>query len=133
MYGPGSSEFRIPGAVISPLNRNEPAKCSDGTQQRDFLHIDDVARGVISLIDSEVTGPVNICSGTATPIRWIAQRVADMMGKSELLHLGALATSAQDPALIVGDNSRLRQELGWSPMMSLEDGLRHTIEHWKQE
>ena len=131
MYGPGSSEQRFPGAVISALNSNEPANCSDGTQQRDFLHIDDVARGVVSLLDSEVTGPINICSGTATPIRWMAQRVADLMGKSDLLRLGALATSVQDPALIVGDNSRLREELGWSPLIALDEGLKQTIDHWR--
>ena len=130
LFGPGASEHRIPGVVISALNRNEPAKCSDGTQLRDFLHIDDAARGIVSLLDSDVTGPVNICSGTATPIRWMAQRVAELMGKSDLLQIGVLPTPAQDPALIVGDNSRLREEVGWNAALSLEEGLSHTIAGW---
>ena len=130
LFGPEASEHRMPGVVIAALNRNEPAKCSDGTQLRDFLHIEDAARGIVSLIDSEVTGPINICSGTATPIRWMAQRVAELMGKSDLLQLGALPTPDQDPALIVGDNSRLREEVGWSATLSLDEGLRHTVAGW---
>ena len=130
LFGPEASEHRMPGVVISALKRNEPAKCSDGTQLRDFLHIDDAARGIVSLIDSEVTGPVNICSGTATPIRWMAQRVAELMDKRDLLKIGALPIPVQDPVLIVGDNSRLREELGWSATLSLEDGLKHTIAGW---
>ncbi len=130
LFGPEASEHRMPGAVIAALRRNEPAKCSEGTQRRDFLHIDDAARGVVSLLDSDVTGPVNICSGMATMIRSVAERVAELMGHSDLLRIGALPMPAQDPPLIVGDNSRLREEVGWSATLSLDEGLRHTIAGW---
>lgn len=131
MFGPEASAVRIPGAIISALNRNEPAKYSDGTQERDFLHIDDVARGIVTLVDSAVAGPVNICSGTAIPIREIARQVAELLGKPELLQIGALPTSASEPALIVGDNARLREELGWSPSLTLCQGLSQTIAEWQ--
>lgn len=130
LFGPGASEHRMPGAVISALSRNVPARCSDGTQLRDFLHVTDAARAIVSLLDSEVTGPINICSGVATSIRQMAQSVADLMGKSELLRLGELPTLAHEPALIVGDNSRLCEELGWEAVLSFEEGLMQTVAAW---
>ena len=133
LYGREASEHRIPGVVISALQRNEPAKCSEGTQLRDFLHINDAARGIVSLIDGDITGPVNICSGIATPIRWMAEHVAELMGKRDLLKIGALPMPAHDPPMIVGDNSRLREEVGWCATMTLESGLRDTISGWHSQ
>ena len=130
LYGPGASEQRMPGVVISALNRNEFANCSEGTQRRDFLHIEDAGRAIVSLLDSEVTGPTNICSGEATQIRELAMQTAELIGKPELLRIGTVPTAANEPPLIVGDNSRLRDELGWSARYSLAQGLRQTIDSW---
>ena len=130
LYGPGASEQRMPGVVISALNRNEFANCSEGTQRRDFLHIEDAGRAIVSLLDSEVTGPTNICSGEATQIRELAMQTAELIGKPELLRIGTVPAAANEPPLIVGDNSRLRDELGWSARYSLAQGLRQTIDSW---
>lgn len=131
MYGPGASEHRMPGVVMSALSRNEPARCSDGTQLRDFLHIEDAARAIVSLLDSEIVGPINICSGVATPIRRIAEYVAELMGQSHLLRLGELPTPTHEPPLIIGDNTRLREELGWSVCLSIEERLQQTVTAWQ--
>jgi nucleoside-diphosphate-sugar epimerase len=130
LYGPGASELRMPGAVISALLRGEFANCSGGTQRRDFLHIEDAGRAIVRLLDSDLTGPTNICSGQAVPIREIAIQTAELIGKPELLRLGAVPTAANEPPLIVGDNSRLRDELGWRPRYSMSEGLRQTIASW---
>ncbi len=130
LYGPGASEQRMPGVVISALNRNELAHCSDGTQRRDFLHIEDAGRAIVSLLDSDVTGPTNICSGQATLIREIAILTAELIGKRELLRIGTVPTAANEPPLIVGDNSRLCDELAWSAHYSMATGLRQTIDSW---
>jgi nucleoside-diphosphate-sugar epimerase len=132
LYGPGASEQRMPGVVISALNRNEFANCSEGTQRRDFLHIDDAGRAIVSLLDSDVTGPMNLCSGQATSIREMAIQTAELLGKRELLRLGTVPTASNEPPLIVGDNSRLRDELGWIARYSLPEGLRQTIACWPQ-
>ena len=71
------------------------ANCSDGTQRRDFLHIEDVGRAIVSLLDSDVTGPTNICSGQAIPIREIAIQAAELIGKREFLRLAALRERCQ--------------------------------------
>ena len=130
LYGPGASDRRMPGAVISALGRNEPARCSTGTQQRDFLHVSDAADAIVRLLDSELSDAVNVCSGEAVSIRDMAISVAELMGKRDLLQLGALPQSPHEPPLVVGDCSRLRQELNWSPEFTLEQGLLDTVTHW---
>ena len=129
IYGPLASDRRIPGAVISALLRNEPALCSDGLQQRDFLHVADVAEALVRLVDSDLSGAVNVCSGEAVSIREIAVLAAELLGKRELLKLGALPRAAHEPPLIVGDGTRLRRELNWTPRFTLESGLRDTVAH----
>jgi nucleoside-diphosphate-sugar epimerase len=132
LYGPGASDRRMPGVVISALSRNVPAQCSDGTQRRDFLHITDAASALVSLLDSDLSGAVNVCSGEAVPIRDMAIRVAELMGKRELLQLGALPQSPHEPPLIIGDCTRLRLELNRAPQFRLSEGLRDTITHWAE-
>lgn len=129
MYGPGASDARIPGAVITALSRSESALCSAGGQRRDFLYIDDVASALVAVLESDLTGPVNICSGEAISIGGMAKQTAELMGKKKLLLLGALPAREDDPPLIIGDNTRLRS-LGWKPQFTLEEGLRSTIVAW---
>ena len=131
LYGTYSSVDRMPGAVISGLLRGEPVDCTDGLQRRDFLHILDAAEAIVSLLDSEVTGPVNICSGEPVRIRDLAEKSAELLGCPELLRLGTLASRSSEPDLICGDSSRLRNELSWRPQYSIESGLQQTIDWWQ--
>lgn len=133
LYGPGADERRIPGAVIKALLAGEVARCTLGTQLRDFLHIDDVAEALVKLIDSPVTGPINICSGQPVTIREIASLTAELMGHPELLQLGAIPQNPNDPRVVVGHAGRFQHELGWQPRYSLREGLMQTIAAAKAE
>ncbi|WP_421021629.1 NAD-dependent epimerase/dehydratase family protein, partial [Klebsiella pneumoniae] len=63
MYGPGEHPNRVTSSVILSLLQGKSAQCSHGMQIRDFLHVADVASALVTLLDSDVTGPVNIGSG----------------------------------------------------------------------
>jgi len=131
LYGPGASEQRMPGVVLASLGRGEPARCSAGTQERDFSHIDDVAAALVRILESDATGPVNVCSGEPVTIRTLAESTARIVGREDLLQLGAVPTASHEPPLIVGANSRLL-DLGWAPRYSLDEGLRQTVEAWRR-
>jgi nucleoside-diphosphate-sugar epimerase len=120
----------MPGSVISAISHGEAALCSTGDQRRDFLYIQDVANAIVAILDGGVTGPINVCSGTAMPIALMAEQTAKLMDGQSLLRLGALPSRPNEPALIVGDNSRLTQEVGWVQQFSLAEGLRATISAW---
>jgi len=102
-------------------------------QIRDYLHVQDVANGMVALLDSEVTGAVNVSSGQATTLREIVLTVGRVLEKPELIQLGAIPARANDAPLVVGENLRLLNEVGWKQQFDLEAGVRQTIDWWKTQ
>lgn len=132
LYGPREHPDRLVASVIRSLLKEEPAECSHGRQIRDYMHVQDVAAGLVATLDSPVEGAVNICSGEATTVRDIVLSIGDILGKPELIRLGALPARANDTPLVVGQNTRLVAETDWQPAFDLRSGLQHTIDWWKQ-
>jgi nucleoside-diphosphate-sugar epimerase len=130
-YGPAEDPRRLVSSVARALVKGEPAPCSEGSQRRDFLHTSDIAAGFVALLDSEVTGAVNIGSGTATAIRDVVSLIAAATGRPELVRFGELASRPDEPSVLEADVRRLRNEVGWSPSLSLEQGIQQVVEWWK--
>ena len=118
-------------AVTRALIAGERARCSPGTQARDFLHVGDAARALVQLMESDVQGAVNIGSGHAVPVRELASRIGDRLGMTGHIDFGALPAPAGEPPVIRADNRRLVQEVGWHPRYDLDSGLDQTIEWWR--
>jgi nucleoside-diphosphate-sugar epimerase len=131
LYGPNEHPRRLVPSVILSLLNGEPAKCSHGRQIRDYMHVQDVADGLVSVLDSDVAGTLNVCSGQATTIRDIVIAIGQIVQRPELILLGAIPARDNDAHMVVGDNSRLLAEVEWSQRWSLDDGLRQTIEWWR--
>jgi len=131
LYGPNEHPQRLVSSVIRALLRGEPAPCSHGRQIRDYMHVQDVADGLACVLDADLQGAVNVSSAQATTLREIVLAAGRLVGRPELVQLGALPARANDVPLVVGASSRLAG-LGWLPRYDLESGLRHTIDWWKQ-
>ena len=130
-YGPHEHPARIVPSVMLSLLQGQKAKVTPGEQIRDFLHVEDVARAVVAVADSELTGPVNIGSGRPVSIREIVQRIGALTGRPDLIGLGEIPYSPGDPRFICADNRKLREGTGWSPTIALDDGLQSTLEWWR--
>jgi uncharacterized protein YbjT (DUF2867 family) len=83
------------------------APCSHGNQIRDFLHVEDVASALVAALDAGVHGPLNIASGEPVRLKEIIYRAADLIGRRDLVQLGAIPVPPDDPPLIVADTRRL--------------------------
>jgi nucleoside-diphosphate-sugar epimerase len=132
-YGPNERPSRLVPSVIGALLRGEPAKCSHGEQIRDFLHVQDVASAFVTLLESEVGGAVNIASGKPIAVKSIVLKIAELLDREDLVQLGALPLSANEPPLLVADVTRLSKEVQWHPKFDLAEGLAQTISYWKQQ
>jgi nucleoside-diphosphate-sugar epimerase len=130
-YGPGEHPDRLVASVIRHLLSAREAPCSHGRQIRDFLHVADVGAAFAALLDSAVVGPVNIGSGNGIAIADLLGEVARQIGRPDLLRLGARASPAGEPEVLVPDVSRLRGQVGWVPHFVLADGLRDAIDWWR--
>ena len=133
LYGPGEHPSRLVSSVITSLLRGEVARCSHGNQIRDFLHVEDVASAFVSLLESDVTGAVNITSGQPLRLKDLILNIANNITVNSKVEFGAIDTPPSDPPLLVGNNSRLKNEVDWVPKYSLDQGIGNTIEFWKKE
>ncbi|WP_171236727.1 NAD(P)-dependent oxidoreductase [Ruegeria sp. HKCCA6837] len=123
VYGPGEPPGRLFGDLISNLKAGQPVDCTDGVQERDFLHVGDLARALSQLLDSDVTGAANVASGTAIPVRTLVDEVAKQMHHPDLIRLGAIARAANDPDRLAADVTRLREEAGFTPHHDIASGV----------
>ena len=132
-YGPYEYPMRLVPSVIQSLLNYETAKCTHGNQIRDFLHVVDVADAFVTLLDSKVTGVVNIGSGKPVSIKELVIQIATLLGKEGDIRLGALPARENEPPFIVADTTRLQKEVRWCPKFSLEEGIKDTISWWKNK
>lgn len=133
LYGPHEHPDRLVSSVIRSVLKKEPARCSHGRQIRDYLHVQDVADGLVALLDSPLEGPINVSAGEATTLREIVLTIGRLLERPDLIQLGAIPARANDTPLVVGDNTRIKTETGWAPRHDLESGLRQTIEWWQRQ
>ena len=133
LYGPHEAPERFVPSLIAALLRGEAAPMTDGSHVRDFLHSADAGAAFAALADSAVSGPVNVASGRPLALRELAERIAERIGRPELLRIGAKPTPDGEPASLVADVRRLREEVGWSPSIELAEGLDSTIAWWREQ
>jgi nucleoside-diphosphate-sugar epimerase len=132
VYGPGEHPSRLVSSVARALVRGERVSTTEGSQVRDFLHVDDVARAFAQLLESGVEGPVNIASGEPRTVREVVTLIATAAGGLDRVDFGALPIRTGDPARIVGNPTRLTTEVSFRPAIALPDGLAATVGWWRE-
>jgi len=131
MYCPHEKEVRLmPAAIISML-KNETVKVSPCEQIQDYLHVFDAAKAVVKLFKSEMQGAVNICSGIPIRLRDVVEQIAELTNFNGSIDWGALPASFSD-LLVVGNNQKLKQQIGWQQEINLNNGLQMTIDWWRK-
>lgn len=133
IYGPHEYPEKLVASVIRSFLLNKPVICTHGNQIRDFLYVEDVADALVSLVESDVQGSINIASGNPIILRDIIFMISDQIGKRSLLRIGELPERKNEPPLILGDTQRLSYELHWKPSYDLNKGIERTVEWWKKQ
>lgn len=127
LFGPYEPPQRFVPSMINAMRANAIAQCSHGSHLRDYLYVKDAAAAVVSLLDSAVTGPVNIASGKAVTLKQMASVIGQKLARQELLKFNEVKTSSE----VIASTARLNNEVGWSPKYDLDTGLEETIDWWK--
>lgn len=106
----------------------------DGRQVRDYVHVDDVVEALVRIGASPAAeGHVyNVGSGTGTRLVDVARMIIEIAGGGRLEHVPWPPLAARiETGDFVADISRIRAELGWTPAVSLREGLQKTIAHYR--
>jgi dTDP-glucose 4,6-dehydratase len=113
------SNFLVAALAGAPLT-----VYGDGSQTRSFCYVDDQVRGLLSLLDSDHVGPVNIGNPDERTVLQLAQAVLDVTGSASDIVFEPLPTD--DPVQRRPDIALAREVLGWEPEVGLADGLELT-------
>ncbi len=134
-YGPAMqpNDGRVVSSFIVSALRGEPLTVyGDGSQTRSFCYVDDLVDGLIRLMDSPaaVTGPVNLGNPGEFTMIELARQVLALTGSDSPIEHRPLP--ADDPSRRRPDISRAREVLGWGPSVDLADGLKRTVEYFRE-
>ena len=135
-YGPNmlANDGRVVSSFIVQALRGEPITVfGDGTQTRSFCFVDDMVDGLIALMNSppETTGPVNLGNPSEFTMLDLARTVLALTGSKSAIEFRPLPSD--DPVRRKPDISLAVELLGWKPAVELEDGLRQTVDYFRQQ
>lgn len=132
-YGPRMAldDGRVVPAFLDQSLRGEPLTIfGDGSQTRSFCYVSDMVDGLMRLGESDERYPVNLGNPVELTILEFAERIRRLMGSNPEIVYRPLP--ADDPRKRRPDISKAKRVLGWEPKVSLEDGLRETVEYFKK-
>ncbi len=130
LYGPAEKPQRLMPSVINSCLKGEDVKVSDCLKFQDYLHVFDTACGIVDVFESDVNGAFNICSSQPVQLRKIVEKIAELTEFKGKILWGAIPAAFGDD-VVVGNNQKLKS-IGWSQKYSLEEGLKMTIDWWKE-
>lgn len=131
-YGPRMrlNDGRVVPAFIYQALKNEALTVfGDGTQTRSFCYVSDLIKGIYRLILSDIAEPVNIGNPEELSILEFAENIRRLTGtKSPIIHH---PLPEDDPKVRRPDIASAKELLGWQPEVSLEEGLKATIDWFR--
>lgn len=131
-YGPGQPETKVVSYIIRSLLEGEAPKLSSGRRMVDWIYVDDVIDGFLAAgTSSGVEGAtLDLGTGEMVSIGEVANRLTDLTASGIRPALGALPDRAFEQVR-VADVHTTKLKLGWQAKVSLNEGLRMTVEWWK--
>ncbi len=132
-YGPRMrlDDGRALPTFMTQALKGEPITVyGDGSQTRSFQYIDDLVEGIYRLLMSDYVGPVNIGNPEEISILEFAKEIIELTGSQSEIIFKPLP--ADDPKIRQPDISLARRMLGWEPKVSRREGLRRTLEYFRQ-
>jgi len=124
----------ISNFIVQALSEDPITVYGNGSQTRSFCYVDNTVEGLIRLMNSPTVGayPVNIGNPEEVTVLELAQRIAKLLGIPEesIVHR---ELPVDDPTRRRPDITRAQEVLGWSPTLPLDEGLKHTVEYFKEQ
>ncbi|GBE39170.1 MAG TPA: NAD-dependent epimerase/dehydratase family protein [Nitrospirae bacterium] len=134
VYGPRQDPFGEAGVIAIFISRllkgGQPIINGDGTQTRDFIYVGDVVKANMQASSAIKSGAYNIGTGVETDINTIFMMLTEITGIGSKENHGPSKSGEQKRSVI--SYALAKDVLGWKPGISLEQGLRQTVEYFKK-
>lgn len=134
-YGPRMhpNDGRVVSNFIVQALQNKPIMVyGEGSQTRSFCYVDDMIRAFVNFMDSadDFVGPVNLGNPVESTILELAMKIIDLTGSGSKLE--NRPPPSDDPKQRQPDISLAKRKLNWQPVISIEEGLKKTINYFDQ-
>jgi len=129
-----SAAFVVERTIVQMLCGNT-VKLGDPSPVRDWLYIEDHVRAYLTCLSRQMTiGEVfNFCTGRGASVRELVDLLSEIIGFRGELLWNTEPPRPLDIRVMVGDYSKATRVLGWEPRVSLEEGLRLSVNYWRQK
>ena len=134
VYGPRQNPHGEAGVVAifsERLLRGEPVTINgEGTQTRDYVYVGDVVRAFVAALARPESGIFNVGTGVETDVNDLFRHINDFTGGAAEEAHGPAKPGEQQRSVL--DTTRAQETLGWSPEVSVRDGLEKTVDWFRQ-
>lgn len=131
VYGPAGRPDMLLFRLVQSVHESRPITIfGDGTQERDFTYVEDIARGTVAALAPLGFATFNLGSDRPIKVRDCIRLIEELSGKKAILKFRP--AQAADVAATWADISRARQCLHWQPEVVCEDGFKRSIEWYKE-
>lgn len=130
-YGPWQAPTALVPSALRAALAGADFPMTTGTQQRDWIYVDDVAAGLLALLGQPLPPgtTVDLGTGTLTAVAAVAQQVFDLVGGAGKPLVGALPGRPGEEGGQSADTDATHRHIGWRATVPLTDGLRRTLAH----
>jgi dTDP-glucose 4,6-dehydratase len=147
--------YKFPGTVLRPFNtygrrdnthflverilvqmlRGDTVKLGDPTPERDLIYVEDHVDAYLSCLNhpKALGQTFNFGSGEKITVRAVAEKLAALTGHKGQILWNTIPKRPLDIQILYGDSTKAKNVLGWTPKVSLDEGLRLTMEFWKKK
>ena len=133
-YGRTDNNHFFIERTITQMLEGKAVKLGDSEAIRDWLYVDDHVEGYIRALGNKraVGQTIQLSTGKGYTTKETAEIIAEMTGYTGDIEWNATQKRPLDAKVLIGDNSKAKELLGWEPKYTLEQGLEKTIAFWKE-
>jgi dTDP-glucose 4,6-dehydratase len=121
----------VPSFLHQALKRENLTVFGDGMQTRSFCYVSDLIEGIYRLLCSSINDPINIGNPVEMTIMDFAKKIHEVAGGNGEIVFKPLPQD--DPKVRQPDITKARELLGWNPKVSLDEGIRETMNYYKKK
>jgi dTDP-glucose 4,6-dehydratase len=125
----------VPNFVCQALRGDPLTVYDDGSRTRSFCYVSDMVEGMVRLLHSDETTPVNMGNPDEMTILEFAHQVLELTGSRSPIEYVAPTDerTADDPKVRCPDIGKAQRVLGWEPQVPLEEGLGQTMMYFQKK
>ncbi len=135
-YGPRQSPRALIPWIILQALKGDTVRLGNLKPRRDFTYVKDTARALVLALEADTEGgeEINLGVGKSYSVLEIVETVGRVMGKNlrVVQDESLIRPTRMEVFNLISDNRRAKEILGWEPQVSLEEGIRRTVEYFRE-